>query len=1181
MAKKKPPDHPKPTKTLRERAEEKLRTTQKDVAKMTTADVQRLVHELQVHQIELELQNQELRETQVELARTRDRYSDLYEFAPVGYLSLDDKSVIHEANLTAANLLARERPSLIGHHLSDFVARESQNALYLRWHEALESIIRTQCEVRITRLDGSAFDAQLDIVVCGTNPGNSGVSQIEEVRVTLSDISQRKAAEAELQRLNETLEQRVAERTSEVQLLAEAISHLGEGVLITEDELEWPGPKVVFVNEAMCRITGYSAEELIGETPRILQGERTNRGTMDWLKSELAAGRSCMIEAINYRKDGTSYDVELLVTPLINEEGQRTNFVAIHRDISERKRMEEALRESEKRFRQAVDLYPGIFVIYDPQRRYQFVNRRGLEMMERPLGQLIGKRDEDLWPHELYNTYLPLLEQALAIKSHQTAELTFPSPTEDLTIVVHYVPRVNDRGEILEVIAVTEDVTERKKTEESLRRTLEFNESLVNTAQTIVLVIDTEGRIVQFNPYLEELTGWRLEELRGKDWFETLLPGCDREETRRLFGQALSGKRTRGNVNPIITKEGQHRDIEWYDAPLHSAQGELIGLLCTGQDITERRKAEEGLRRREREFHTLADNVPALFAYVEKDLRYQFVNKRYEDFFNRPADQIVGQPVKDILGEPAWENVRPLLESALGGETVKWEVELPLPGGQRKWFSASYVPNYEGEQVVGIFVLTFDITRRKQAEHALRESEEQTKAILAALPAHIAVINYEGEIVTVNPAWENFAFENEGIPALCNVGANYLEVCRSATGLDAVSGAQVAAGLQAILDGLSNEFSMEYPCHSATQQRWFLLQATPFCNEKYGAVISHTNITDRVKAEQLLRESEERIRAILNTAADAIITIDQKGIITGVNLATERMFGYAKTELIGQNVKTLMPPPYFEAHDSFIARYLETGEARIIGIGREVQACRKDGTVFPVALAVRQIEPLRLFTGIIRDISQRHYLQKQILEIAAEEQRRIGHDLHDDEGQELTGLALSMDTLVTLLKRESRPEVAIARHLLDDLKRTMQKVRWLSRGLNPVEVDPEGLMAALESLAKRTSDLHSINCVFTCTKPVHFSSTNTATHLYRIAQEATNNAIRHGQAHNIQILLEEKDKLITLQIKDDGIGIDLANADQTEGLGLRIMRYRADLIHAKFTIEPLPKSGTLVSCTFN
>ena len=133
------------------------------------------------------------------------------------------------------------------------------------------------------------------------------------------------------------------------------------------------------------------------------------------------------------------------------------------------------------------------------------------------------------------------------------------------------------------------------------------------------------------------------------------------------------------------------------------------------------------------------------------------------------------------------------------------------------------------------------------------------------------------------------------------------------------------------------------------------------------------------------------------------------------------MFGYTTAELVGQNVKILMPSPYREEHDAYIARYLETGEAQLIGIGREVVGRHKNGSTFPVGLAVSQVGHPELFTGIIRDVSALKELQKQVLEIAAEEDRRIGHELHDNIQQQLTGLGLLARSLAEALATKVPP----------------------------------------------------------------------------------------------------------------------------------------------------------------
>ncbi len=126
-------------------------------------------------------------------------------------------------------------------------------------------------------------------------------------------------------------------------------------------------------------------------------------------------------------------------------------------------------------------------------------------------------------------------------------------------------------------------------------------------------------------------------------------------------------------------------------------------------------------------------------------------------------------------------------------------------------------------------------------------------------------------------------------------------------------------------------------------------------------------------------ESGERLRAILHAAVDAIVTIEESGAIESINPAAERAFGYARDELIGRNVSVLMPSPYREEHDRYIAQYLRTGKARIIGIGREIEAQRKDGSVFPADIAVSEVRlpGRRLFTGIIRDLTERRAMEER------------------------------------------------------------------------------------------------------------------------------------------------------------------------------------------------------------
>jgi PAS domain S-box-containing protein len=320
--------------------------------------------------------------------------------------------------------------------------------------------------------------------------------------------------------------------------------------------------------------------------------------------------------------------------------------------------------------------------------------------------------------------------------------------------------------------------------------------------------------------------------------------------------------------------------------------------------------------------------------------------------------------------------------------------------------------------------------------------------------------------------------------------------------------------------------------------------------------------------------------AIVTTATDAIITIDDLGIIESLNPATQRMFGYNEVEMIGHNIKMLMPGPYHDEHDGYLARYRDTGVKHIIGVSREVQGLRKDGSTFPMDLTINEWldGDARMFTGIFRDETERKHLQREVLEISTQEQRRIGQDLHDGVGQELTGLGLMAKSLLDSLVEQESPEIELAVKVAKGLKLVLSQVRSLAKGLIPVEIDAHGLMAALEELAAHVCEQSGVICTLHCVQPVLFQENAVATHLYCIAQEAVTNALKHGHARHIDISLESDRQLITLCIRDDGVGISDQFAHM-KGVGQRIMRYRSNLINAKFNVSSAEGGGTLVLCT--
>jgi signal transduction histidine kinase len=212
------------------------------------------------------------------------------------------------------------------------------------------------------------------------------------------------------------------------------------------------------------------------------------------------------------------------------------------------------------------------------------------------------------------------------------------------------------------------------------------------------------------------------------------------------------------------------------------------------------------------------------------------------------------------------------------------------------------------------------------------------------------------------------------------------------------------------------------------------------------------------------------------------------------------------------------------------------------------------------------------------ELAERRRLENEILAIGEREQRRIGLDIHDSLCQHLTGTALAEQFLVERLAARSLPEVADAERVVGLIEDAISMAHGIAAGLFPLEADSGGLPAALSELASHFSSRFNVVCRFDFADPVEIQDTVVATHLYRIAQEAVHNAIRHGRAHRIDIRLSESASMITLAICDDGSGIPVAKPIH-QGMGLRNMKYRASIIGGSLSLDG-GDTGAMVTCSY-
>jgi signal transduction histidine kinase len=214
-----------------------------------------------------------------------------------------------------------------------------------------------------------------------------------------------------------------------------------------------------------------------------------------------------------------------------------------------------------------------------------------------------------------------------------------------------------------------------------------------------------------------------------------------------------------------------------------------------------------------------------------------------------------------------------------------------------------------------------------------------------------------------------------------------------------------------------------------------------------------------------------------------------------------------------------------------------------------------------------------------REIHRRKRLEREILAIGERERRRIGQELHDSIGQQLTGIAIMSRVLEQKLRRRHVPEAGDAEEIARLASQALAETRQLSRGLYPIDLDENGLTSALSTLAGVTQNVFGVRCMFDTQTPVAVSDSSAAVHVYRIAQEAITNAIRHGQARNIQIGLTSDGNYATLVVRNDGVAFP-RELPENKGMGMQVMRHRAEMIDGVLTVNRGTQGGTEVVCVF-
>jgi PAS domain S-box-containing protein len=800
------------------------------------------------------------------------------------------------------------------------------------------------------------------------------------------------------------------ESTSDQQeWLRVTLSSIGDGVITTDT-----AGHVTFMNPVAEAITGWALGQAVGvplETVFNIVNEKTRRTVENPATRALREG--VVVGLANHTlliaRDGVERPIDDSAAPIRNTKGDVSGVVLVFRDVTERRKAEQSLQESEERFRLLVEgVRDHAIFMLDPEGRVITWNAGAERIKGYKVHEIVGRHFSCFYPADAIERGWPAEELKRAAAAGRIEDEGWRVRKDGSKFWANVIVTAlrDEDGTLRGYGKVTRDMTVKKQAEEESRRLLQEQAGrkaaesaerklkaseerlrlFVTHAPAAVAMFDRDMRYLLVSQ--RWLFDYRMEnqDIVGRSHYE-VVPKIP-ERWRYVYQRCLAGSVEKCEEDRFEWPEGTVDWLRWEVRPWRDQHGKIGGILIFSELITGQKRAAETLRQSEErsrqllEFHkAVTTNMGEGLYAVDTNGLVTYMNPAAEKLFGWKSSELLGRRMHDITHYKHPDGSPFPIQDCAGfrvlheGKSLR-DYEDVFIRKDGTFFpvifsSSPLIPEGKGTKVTGQVVVFRDMTERKRAEAALRQQKEWLRVTLESIGDAVITTDTQGLVTYVNPVaqaltgWQQEEAQGQPLEIVFPI---FNEETRQP-----IDNPVARVLREDIIIGLGNHTLLRAKDGTERPIDDSAAPIRGLGGETVGVVLTFRDVAGQRQAQIALQQSEARKAAILSAAMNAVVTIDHHGTIVEFNQAAQRLFGYSPQEAMGRTMADLIIPPSFrERHSKGLAHYLATGEGPVLNKRIEITAMRKDGTEFPVELSIVRIpmDGPPLFTGFIRDLRE-------------------------------------------------------------------------------------------------------------------------------------------------------------------------------------------------------------------